>query len=175
MSELRHAHAAQLRGAEEREREALGRLRIELTGSLAEQMASLQAQEKEKRLEMYAKKAARRMANACIIAGWTAWHDLYLEGMRQMQLLKAAAARLARPKLVATFNEWREDWEAEEQHKQERAHKSKVAGLAWQHKVLQDELKQVCRDARRAVARGWEESRMRATGKSRMRATRHAR
>ena len=59
-----------------------------------------------------AQRAIKRMANAGMIKGWTAWYDKYEEAARQKRMLAGAAARLSRPMLVACFTSWREDWDA---------------------------------------------------------------
>ena len=58
-----------------------------------------------------AQRAIKRMANAGMIKGWTAWYDKYEEAARQKRMLAGAAARLSRPMLVACFTSWREDWD----------------------------------------------------------------
>ena len=42
-----------------------------------------------------------------------AWYDLYWEKVRERNMLKAAGARLTKPKLAAAVTLWREDWRAE--------------------------------------------------------------
>ena len=45
-------------------------------------------------------------------AGWQAWWEMYCERTRQQRMLAASAYRLARPKLVACYREWWQDWQA---------------------------------------------------------------
>ena len=60
--------------------------------------AELEA-EREKRVQHLATVGIRRMFQAGIAKGWSAWHDLWEEKVRQQRLLKAAAARLSKPKV----------------------------------------------------------------------------
>ena len=68
--------------------------------------------EREKRVEDMRQKAARRMGNAGVLRGWTAWQELYDEQVAQRQMLASAGARLLRPKLAASIAHWRAHWEA---------------------------------------------------------------
>ena len=51
------------------------------------------------------------MANAGLLRGWGAWHDKHEEVTRQRRMLAAAAARLARPMLVACVTAWIHSWQ----------------------------------------------------------------
>ena len=51
------------------------------------------------RVQHLATVGIRRMFQAGIAKGWSAWHDMWEEKTRQQRLLKAAAARLAKPKV----------------------------------------------------------------------------
>jgi hypothetical protein len=62
------AHDVQLAAAEGRQRSALERQRVELTGSVSEQMALLERQDRERRLETMSQRAVRRMANGALPA-----------------------------------------------------------------------------------------------------------
>ena len=88
-------------------------------GSAEERLAALEAAEKEKRIQLVCERAARRISNQGIMRGFTAWQETYYEGVRQMQMLQAAGARLTRPLLTATFLYWREDLDAAEQARRE--------------------------------------------------------
>ena len=61
------------------------------------------------------------------MSGWTAWHDVYEEHQRKQRLLKGAATRLAKPKLVASFVKWQRDWEYEEAAKARMTHAQRLA------------------------------------------------
>ena len=88
---------------------ALEKQKAELANSAANQLSQIEEQEKQKRIALVCERAARRIANAGLTRGWTAWVDAYYEQTRQMQLLKSAGARLSKPLLTATFVHWRED------------------------------------------------------------------
>ena len=55
--------------------------------------------EREMRVQHLATVGIRRMFQAGLAKGWSAWHDMWEEKTRQQRLLKAAAARLAKPKV----------------------------------------------------------------------------
>ena len=110
---MREEHARQLAAAAEAQRAALERLRAELTGAAGAEVESREATERERRVEALAGKAMRRIQNAGIIAGWTAWQGQWEEAARQKRMLSAAGARLARPQLAAAVAHWRQDWETE--------------------------------------------------------------
>jgi hypothetical protein len=112
-AQQRDEHARQLAAAAEAHRAALERLRAELTGTAEEQAAAREARERQGRVEALAGKAMRRIQNAGIIAGWTAWQGQWEEAAWQKRMLAAAAARLARPQLAAAVAHWRQDWETE--------------------------------------------------------------
>ena len=69
-------------------------------------------EEREKRIAHLQQSAARRMGNAGVLRGWTAWQELYDEQVAQRQMLASAGARLLRPKLAASIAHWRAHWEA---------------------------------------------------------------
>ena len=67
-------------------RVALERLRAELAGTAAEQAAAREAREREERVEALAGKAMRRIQNAGIIAGWTAWQEQWATAAWQVRV-----------------------------------------------------------------------------------------
>ena len=110
---MREEHARQLAAAAEAQRAALQQLREELTGAAGAEVEAAGATERARRVEALAGKAMKRIQNAGIIAGWTAWQGQWEEAAWQKRMLAGAAARLARPQLAACMAHWREDWEAE--------------------------------------------------------------
>ena len=54
----------------------------------------------------------KRMMNHKLSLGWSAWIEMYENCVRQRNMLKAAASRLTKPKLVAGFKHWQQDWTA---------------------------------------------------------------
>ena len=112
IEELRAEHARELAAAAEAQRKALADLRVELAGSAEEQAALAEQQAREKRVEALAAKAMKRIQNAGLTAGWTAWHDQWEEQAKQRRMLAAAGARLSRPQLAACLAHWCADWRA---------------------------------------------------------------
>ena len=129
-AEMEQKLAQTKQSAEEHEKKALEKQRVELTGSAEEILALKAAEEKEKRVEQLHTKAARRIPNQGIMRGWTAWHDQYQHAARHKRMLAAASSRLARPALAASVGHWRSDWEAERRHAlaQDARDRAKVRG-----------------------------------------------
>ena len=96
--------------------------------------------EKEKRVLHLQQVGIRRMLKAGLARGWTSWAAHYSERVRQRRLLAAAANRLVRPRLVASYIRWRRDWEIY------LAQRSKVASRS----DIESELKRVRDEAERA-------------------------
>jgi Ca2+-binding EF-hand superfamily protein len=79
------------------------------------QEAELQRQmerEREKRVLHLQQLGLKRMMQMGLARGWTAWHDQYEEFTYKKRLLQHAGSRLRRPRLVASFVHWQNDWEA---------------------------------------------------------------
>ena len=87
----------------------------------AKQMEEQLEAEKEKRVAHLQQSAARRIANAGIASGFSAWQEQWEEAARQKRMLAAAGARLARPALAAALAGWVADWRAAEQALQAEA------------------------------------------------------
>ena len=56
--------------------------------------------------------ALKRLGKKDLSRGWEAWEAKYYEKVRKAQMLAGAAARLSKPKLVASFKHWSHDWES---------------------------------------------------------------
>ena len=69
--------------------------------------------EKEKRVEQLGQQGLKRMLNQKLALGWSGWHGMWSEKVRQRNLLKKAGARLTKPKLIQAYSHWRHDFEAE--------------------------------------------------------------
>ncbi len=113
VQQLREEHQQQMLQAREKQKAALERLKLELTGSAEQQAAAREAAEKERRIEVLHKKAAARIGNQGLMRGWTCWHEIWAEATRQKRMLAAAGARLAKPGLTSSFTHWRNDWQGE--------------------------------------------------------------
>ena len=93
---------------------ALEQQRIELTGSVDEQLALIARQAREVRVEHCRQQAMRRLKNLGLTFAWTTWQELCVAKARQLQLLHASSNRLQRPQLTAAFSHWTESWDAEQ-------------------------------------------------------------
>ena len=84
---------------------------------LQRQMQEQLEREKEKRIEHTKEMAMRRILKRDLSRGWMAWHGGWFEKRRRDNVKRAAGARLAKPKVVASFKHWHTDWQSETQHK----------------------------------------------------------
>ena len=96
------------------------------------------AMEKEKRVEHLGQMAARRLGKKELSAGFETWAEAYWEAVRRRNMLKQAGSRLTKPKLVASYRRWHDEWAAEQA----------AAAAAEQRRRLSEEL------ARRQTAEG---------------------
>ena len=134
-----------LEAAAERERAALEKQRVELTGTAEEKLEYARREQQERRIEQLHRMAARRMANQGILRGWTAWRDQWYEHARQKRLLLHATARLSKPHLVAAFKWLLVEAEAIKRHKL-------VGGLEQKILMVQAAGEQMIRQERYAAA-----------------------
>ena len=103
---------AEIRAAQDKERER-------------SQMSELEA-ERDRRVQHLQQLGVKRLMQQGLARGWSAWYDLYEEHVRKRNLLKAAGARLSRPKLVAMFMHWQKDWDAVQAEIAAKAAQAKV-------------------------------------------------
>ena len=147
--EQRVADAEASRAAAEAEaaklRDELAKARDDMLagrGQEAERERLLQEQlaaEREKRVAHLQQLGVRRLMQQGLARGWTAWLDIYLDYQHKKRMLKTAASRLAKPKLVASFVHWQRDWEAEEAGKAKQTSRDRrAAELAERDVALQE-------------------------------------
>jgi hypothetical protein len=102
-----------------------------------------QEQEKEQRVAYLQQRALRRIGNQDIMRGWSAWQEQYLEKRRQLRVLAQAGMKLARPKLVASYVQWRTEWKVEQQILAKKSTKERLADEVQRREQLQLELERV--------------------------------
>jgi hypothetical protein len=122
-------------------------LRASMEGDFATAQAAYAKQaeeqleaEKEKRVAHLQQSAARRIANAGIASGFSAWQEQWEEVNRKRRMLAAAGARLARPALAAAVAGWVGDWRAAELEKVEAGRRQLLSGTAQREAELQAEV-----------------------------------
>ena len=71
------------------------------------QVAIAQEEEREKRVEHLQQIAARRLGQLSLARGWTSWVTLWEEKVRVTNLLKQTTSRLLKPKMAASYAQWR--------------------------------------------------------------------
>jgi hypothetical protein len=88
--------------------------------------------------------AARRMQQLALSRGWLVWAGQYEQRRWERGVLAKAAGRLTRPKLTASYVEWRRDWEAvlreAERHQLVSAQLEQRRSMDAQVESLRDEL-----------------------------------
>ena len=114
-AEVRQREAAQIRLRQAGKELEQARHAIAVSSSqeveLKRQMEEKVAQEREKRIEHTAQMAARRFIKHDLTRGWASWYYPYAQRARVRMVLRGAAARLLKPKLVGAVQHWRRDWE----------------------------------------------------------------
>jgi len=72
------------------------------------------AAEKEKRIAHTQEMAIRRIGKRDLTLGWMGWLETYQEAKRIQRTLQKSTAKLTKPRMVASFQLWHNDWAAEE-------------------------------------------------------------
>ena len=108
--------------------------------------------EREKRIEHTKDMAIRRIAKRDLAKGWLAWQGQYEEEQRLVRMLKGAAMKIIRPKCVAAYRHWREDWVAEETAKREARLGTKLTREMRLGQKAQTELEKVLPRSRQSSA-----------------------
>ena len=62
------------------------------------------------RIELLRRQVTRRIMNADLARGWTAWFDMWTYGTNNRRLLQKVASRVNKPELNEAFSHWRTDW-----------------------------------------------------------------
>ena len=104
----REKYEARLRAAAEESLRALEKQRAELIGQGG--ASEYARRQREKQIEHLTQMAARRMGRQELGRGWRAWLDLFLESRRRERVLRGAASRLLRPKLLHGYGDWKAQW-----------------------------------------------------------------
>ena len=154
-----HALQAQLQGARD-ELDSARQAMMEgrgLEAELQRQMEEQLEREKEKRIEHTKEMAVRRIARRDLARGWVGWLEPYLEEKRRNNLLKAASARLTKPKVISSFTHWKHDWEDETHAKATMSITQLYHEEQKEHKLAKDTIAKLTRhldQARQAMAEG---------------------
>ena len=105
LAEKQATFEIKLQTAEEEKVRALEHLRVELTGTLEERAEK----EREERIELLKRQAARRIMSADIAWGWSAWKEMWAAKMYAMTRLREVANHLRAPGLGSAFAFWARD------------------------------------------------------------------
>ena len=97
--------------------------------------------EKEKRVAHLGEMGVKRLMNQGLARGWMAWSGMYTEYKRQRNLLKQAGARLTKPKLIHSYQLWRNDWKADMAAKSMMTAEGKAAQIAAEKMAAEEDLR----------------------------------
>eukprot|EP00966_Prymnesium_polylepis_P112882 2610958-Prymnesium_polylepis.1 len=106
---------------------------------LAEQLEA----ERERRVEQVGEQALRRIMLKDLAAGWQSWHDQYLKKVRCRQLIAGSAARLSKPKLVASYKVWHEEWDEAQKAKSQKGFAVLLKEQTDLRRQVEEQLKQL--------------------------------
>jgi len=134
LERLRAEYEQKLLDKEREKKQALERQLLELTGSAEELLALEKEKEKEGRVEMLRKSAARRILFSGLAAGWQAWTELYEARSYAMRRLREVGNTLQCPSTNNYWQMWLEDLAEAKQAKQR-------ADLEAQSKTLEAQLR----------------------------------
>jgi parvulin-like peptidyl-prolyl isomerase len=84
----------------------------ELDEETAKQQQLERAQERERQVQLLVQMAVLRLRKAGLARGWSTWFTAFDTAKRRRRWGRVVAARLMRPKLFASFREWRLEWQA---------------------------------------------------------------
>ena len=117
--------------------------------------------QKEARVAHLGEMGIKRLMNQKLAMGWAAWHGMWSDKVRKRNLLKQAGARLTKPKMIASYSQWRRDWEAEESARynmtteERRAKEAEEKALLLESLQTQvDKLSRELKEAREAMMAG---------------------
>ena len=106
LEETKVGYEKRLLAAADERRLALERQAVALTGTAEEVAAVKEAQERDARVELMRRQIARRIANAEITRGWSAWFDFWSAKNYAMSRLREVGNRLHKPNLSGAFLHW---------------------------------------------------------------------
>ena len=112
LNKVRAEYEARLANMEEQHKLAMHRQLVELTGTADEIRALREEKSKEERVELLRRQVTRRIMNAGISRGWTAWHDLYTERKYAVERLREVGNKLRAPDLAFSFQIWEQEMAA---------------------------------------------------------------
>ena len=152
LTEQRQLHAQELAAMSAKHTRDLERLRVELTGTAEEREAMRDARERDERVELLRRQVTRRMLNADLSRGWTAWFAMWDARRRSKQRLQQAANRLVRPLLTAAYLYWRTDWRAAYERAAAAERQKGLSELQKRNVELEEELREVREAAKKSLA-----------------------
>ena len=125
----------------------------------AKDAASQEESKQAQRLEDMARRAMRRLQQLGLAMGWSAWHEMWEEKRRQMNLMRGAGARLMRPQLAAAYSHWRDDWwaaGAEAMKRKSMSLQEQAADANYRAELVEKELAKLQESAKKELNRARE-------------------
>jgi hypothetical protein len=114
LATVRAEYEKRLKSAEEKRMALLEKVAA-LGGGVAEADALLEARrqkERDERVELLRRQIARRMLNAGLARGWSAWSEAHSARKHALTVMKLVGGRFKAPALAEAFNVWADECEA---------------------------------------------------------------
>ena len=89
---------------------------------------------------MLRRQIGRRIKNAALTSGWTAWHELWAARTYAFERLRVVGNRLRAPELELAFEAWASEWEAERRARERLAKRKRLDGLNGDRASLEAEV-----------------------------------
>ena len=152
---LTTSEAAAARTLEERVKKELDRQVIELTGTAAERAQLQFEREREARIESMRGRCIRRLLQARLTKGWSAWSEHFEAYTYAHQRLRTCANRLRAPGKATAFGLWRGQWREELAARRAAEEAAAIEGnLRLEVARLKSELEGTRLEQQRRVAQG---------------------
>ena len=132
LARLQAEMADRLEQAAKEKRHALDELLVQLNGNAEEKVALQEAREREERVELLRRQIGRRMMNADLTRGFTAWQEHWGAKAYALGKLQQVAGRLRTPQLAAAFSFWNEYFEAKRRAREQAALEAEQRSLEGQ-------------------------------------------
>lgn len=107
--------------AEDTKRKALEQQKVELLGTSAQQAELRATKEREERVERLRRQSMRRVLNADLANGWSAWVELWEAKSYALTRLREVGNKLRSPEMAFGFGLWAAAWRLTQQRKADRA------------------------------------------------------
>ena len=140
-----------LKQAELDKQAALKRQAVEFTGSTEEVLAMRAAAEKEERIELLRRQSVRKLLNAALANGWSAWVELWAARTDAKRKLRLAARSFRSPGISDAFDVWFAIVAALQQRQRLREERRRSLGLEGKALTLSEQMQRKCAEYERRL------------------------